>query len=91
MPAHMSMACDSQMPTSSVLCGCASCTLFRPVPSGIAAVTAIIFSSSFMMLIIASAYAEVNDLDDEASLALSPWTVKGFGEWKVVGSFVAKL
>ena len=38
MPAIMSIACDSQMPTSKVRSGCSTTTLSSPVPPGIAAV-----------------------------------------------------
>ena len=55
MPAHMSTACDSAMPTSKARSGKASITLLMPVPSGMPAVTPTTLSSFFIRSIRASA------------------------------------
>ena len=54
MPAHMSTACDSAMPTSKVRSGKASITWASPVPSGMPAVTLTTFESRFITSIKAS-------------------------------------
>lgn len=61
MPAIMSRACDSQMPVSHVRSGNFGMTLSMPVPPGIAAVHATIFSSFCMSSTSASPIAEVKE------------------------------
>ena len=92
MPAAMAVRWLSQMPVSIYRAGNSFSNLERPVPSGMAAVSATTRESFLASAIMASAKAVVQDLPGPLMISTrQPLTWNAAGLWNLVGSLAGDL